>query len=200
MDKRFLVAAVLGWACDGKDDTAGAGDEGDADADTDADSDSDTDADTDGDTDSDSDADSDTDEVFFTAKGTLDLESFKVDCPPDSLIAVREDGPPTVVAATCYEPSGVQFNVTILATDPVVGDITTCSDASAVQVAMGLGSTTNFYHCVLGGVTAYDMDITEVEAGASATVWAGTFQMTGDDGSHSADVSGSFRVNSLLIK
>jgi hypothetical protein len=81
----------------------------------------------------------------------------------------------------------------------VVGDITTCSAASAVQVAKGLGSTPNFYHCVVGGVTAYDMNITEVEDKGSATVWAGTFFMTGDDGSHSADVSGSFRVNSVVV-
>jgi len=192
MHTRLLMGAALGWSCDGKDDTAVGGVGGDADADTDADSDSDTDADTDGDTDADSDTDADTDEFFFTAKGTFDLEPFDVDCPPDVLIAVRADGTPTVVSAVCAEATGAQFNVTILATDPVVGDITTCTSASAVQVARG----PDFYHCVVGGVTAYDMNITEVDAKASATVWAGTFSMTGGDGSHSADVSGSFRVNS----
>ena len=91
--------------------------------------------------DADSDTDADTDEFFFTAKGRLDYESFDVDCPPDLLIAVRADGTPTIVTAICAQQTGAEFNVTVLATDPVVGDITICSSASAVQVAMGLGST-----------------------------------------------------------
>ena len=195
MHMRTLLALALAWACDGKDDTAGGGDEGDADTDTDADSD--TDSDTDSDADSDTDTDTDTDAFFLNAKGTFDGEPFEVDCPPDLLVAVREDaGAISAVAAACAELDGEMFVVTIVATNPVVGDITECSGASAVEVAKAPG--TELYQCLLGGVTAYDMNLTEVEQTASATVWGGTFSMTGDDGNHSTDVSGSFRVNSTI--
>ena len=171
MHTRLLVAVTLSLSCEGKDDTATAGD---ADADADADS------------------DSDTDTFFMNAKGTLNGKPFTLDCPPDYLEAGRKGA---LVGAGCADLDGGPLLVEVLATDPVVGDITECSKESWIRVAIP-HDMTNVYHCLLGGLTAYDMNITEVEETPLATVWAGTFSMTGDDGTHSADVSGAFRVKS----
>ena len=177
MHTRLLAAVVLVLACEGKDDTAAA--DADDDADTDADS------------------DSDTDTFFMTAKGTLNGKPFALNCPPDYLHAGRKGA---LVGAGCADLDAGPLLVEVIATDPVVGDITECSKASWIRVAIS-HSMTEVYHCLLGGLTAYDMNITEVEEMPLATVWAGTFSMTGDDGSgHSADVSGSFRVNSTKGK
>ena len=42
------------------------------------------------------------------------------------------------------------------------------------------------------------MSITEVDVAATATVWSATFSMTGDDGTHAGQVSGSFRMENAL--
>lgn len=172
MHARLLVAVATALSCDGKDDTA-AGDDADADTDTDS--------------------DSDTDTFFMNAKGTLNGKAFALNCPPDHLEAGRKGA---LVGAGCADLDAGPLLVEVVATDPVVGDITDCSKESWVRVAIP-HDPTEVYHCLLDGLTAYDMNITEVEEMPLATVWAATFSMTGDDGSHSAVVSGSFRVKSV---
>ena len=188
MHTRFLVAAALGWGCEEKDDDTASGDESDADTDADADSDTDTDSDT----------DSDTDTFFFHAQGTFDDSTFELDCPP-GLIAfwVKAAG---FVAAGCDEvPHGKDpgHSIALFAADLAIGDVTKCSPTSIIGVGMGKKDA---YFCDDGGVTSYDLNTTELTVSAKSTIWAGTFEMAGDDGTHSADVSGSFRVNAVVAE
>jgi hypothetical protein len=81
--------------------------------------------------------------------------------------------------------------------DPAKGEITTCSkDSFIYAVPGGKPEITGvpFYLCLSGGVTEYSMNTTELDATAKSTIWGGTFVLNGDDGTHSADLSGSFRA------
>src|SRR5436190_18367334 len=177
MCTRLLMLALLGWSCNGdKDDTVGS----DGDADTDTDSDTDSDAD-----------------FFFDANGTLDGHPFELECPPDFLTSLRKDGSGTsIVSASCMSLDVAGFTVILFAVDPQIETRTECSGSQTIQVTSADGSK-GFYQCAAGGVSEFELDITEVEETASSTVWAGAFSMAGDDGSNAANVSGAFRVESI---
>ena len=195
-----LVAVALGFACDGKDDTA-SGDE--SDADTDADTDTDTDADTD--TDTDADTDTDTDPWFLTAKGTFDGEPFTLDCPPGTLSGARSDATGgTRISAVCsHEAKGVYRGLTLSALDVAKGEITTCSYTSFILVVEGpsAGAIEDYVYNCTKGWTEYSLNTTEVSSSAKSTIWAGTFAVAGVDvgshGTNSVDVSGSFLVEAV---
>jgi hypothetical protein len=189
MRRQMLVLALFGWSCsDDKNDSSGGSD---GDADTDTDSDTDTDADTDSDTDADTD-------FFFDAKGTFDGTPFELECPPDLMLGLREDkGGMSAVAASCATLAE-GFMVVVLALDPHIGDYTDCSYNAAIQV--GNFDSGLYYDCLGGGASNFQMSITEVDEAPKSTVWGATFSMTGDDGTHSGEVSGSFRMESPLTK
>jgi hypothetical protein len=203
MHTPLLLAVALGWACDGKNDTANGGDE--ADADTDSDTDTDADSDTDSDTDSDSDSDSDTDAFFLDAKGTFDGDAFEIHCPPAILQGSEAAGAGgadvTAVCVEYHKTKTLSQAVVLFASDVEKGEITNCSTTSFIQIApWDTEKAVPYYTCLTGTVTTYDMDLTEVSSTKDATVWGGTFSVAGDDGTHSVDVSGSFRVNSTAGK
>ena len=190
---RLLTLALFSWSCSGdKDDSAGGAD-GDADTDTDSD--------TDADTDTDSDTDSDTD-LFFDAKGTYDGEAFEVNCPPDFLLTQRRDVEGfSFVVAVCSTVDAQAFGVLVAAIDPKVDELTDCSfGVSIIEVAHFVdGDKESTYSCTDGGVSDYEMDLTQVDENESSTTWGGTFSMVGDDGTHAAEASGSFRVESVDV-
>jgi hypothetical protein len=171
MHTRLLLAVALGLSCDGKDDTA-SGDESDTDTDTDTDTD-----------------------YHMTASGTFDGKAFEVDCPPDTLVTTRtgeEKGTVTAICATGAS-TGVA-TVTVSSFQPAEGAVTVCDPATFVMVTQVTGA---YYTCIAGGgIESFEVDLTEVTSDADATVWGGTFEMTGDDGSHAVEVSGSFRARS----
>ncbi len=88
-------------------------------------------------------------------------------------------------------------SVSIGVIDIAKGDTTTCALESWIQVTSVKSESKAFYNCLVGGVTEYDLNITQLSSTSSSTIWGGTFAVAGDDGTHSADVSGSFRIESL---
>jgi len=182
-DHRVLVVPLLTLlallGCDSsKDDTGPA----DTEADTDADADADTDA--------------DTDTVFFDATGTWDAAPFTVHCDaetPSYLFLGAAVGTSINLLCTDLEAG---FGVAVAMVDGSVGTYDTCSTAVGVQVTQA--STSAFVACVLTPPTSFEFDVTEHTVGGDDSVtWAGSFQMTADDGTHQADVSGAFRGTSV---
>ncbi len=194
--KGWLALFWLG--CGGPKETDG---DSAADSDTDTDTDSDTDSDTDADTDSDSDTDADTDTdtdtdtdpptgIFFDAAGTYDGAPFSVFCD-DSTGVMLGAASGTSINLGCTDV-GTLFGVTIGMVDGGVDTYDTCTLTSAVQVTNAANGT--YVACTLTPPSSFELDVTEYAVdGSGAVTWAGTFQMTADDGVHDTDVSGSFR-------
>ena len=186
-----LLWVALGGGCKPDDDTGGGGSYLETDTDTDSDADTDTDSD------ADTDADTDTD-FSFAAEGAFDEIPFTVDCPPNPPVGLRTDeGLSTVVSVLCAEGRGDSvYTLVISATNPSVGTIDTCDDTTWMSVNRYASKET--HDCRTGGDVEFELSVTEMESDESATVWGGTFTLETDDDAHSTDVSGSFRVRSVV--
>ncbi|MCK6503104.1 hypothetical protein L6R53_06870 [Myxococcota bacterium] len=128
---------------------------------------------------------------YFDASGTFDSSPFMVHCDEAQLLGASSGGAEPSINLICTDLTSY-FSVAVAAIGPVPGETTTCSVYSGAQVTNA--STGGYYACAVSGADSFSLDLTQVDQdGAGNVTWAGTFEMSGDDGTHRTSVSGSFR-------